>query len=478
MTRTTPLTTSFTAVLLGTCVLSTRSLGQVCGCGPAYTVKSQTVMVPEQETRMRVVYKTVYEDQEMTSYRQVKKQRMEDRSYTVRKPVKETSTVYERYTVMRPVQKTEWIDQSYDQTTYVTETAEREETYTTYRPVTQTQYQTQSYTVQRPVTETQYTTQLQTTYKPVTSYRTSVVDQGGYVAQQYYQPGDTRYGLRWLPSGYQATPYGGGYRRGGLGWVPYTSPGNTFARVHYQPNPVNVTIPQTSLMPQTQQVQVPVQVTRMQNEVVQQQVPVSVTTMQAYQETRKVPYSVQRPVTQHISKKVPVTKTEWVEQEMTRPKTVERTSYKLETIREQVPVTYYETEPIKTNVRVARKVPTYEQYTVTVMKPHVVQSPVTLSYVDPYSSSIASSNSWMPSERVTYGPPRPVVDNETTEQQRVLKSQAEEVPQGEKSGDSESSSDPGDTAPTLEDGEGEPANEGELEMKASDASDGNSAPEA
>ena len=141
------------------------------------------------------------------------------------------------------------------------------------------------------------------------------------MAQQYYTPGDTRYGLRWQTGGMSADPLGNiAYRRGGLGWVPYTSPGQVNAQVFYQPNPVQVTVPQTSLMPQVQSVQVPVQVTRMQNEVVQTQVPYNVTRMEPVYETRKIPVSVQKPVTQTLTRKVPVDRVEWVEQVMVRPR--------------------------------------------------------------------------------------------------------------------------------------------------------------
>jgi hypothetical protein len=405
----------FLALLAGCAGLPLPAFGQICG--PAYTVQSQTVMEEQLEQRLRVVYDLVYEDQEVTSQRMVPKTRIEKRTHTVSKPVVETSTVEERYTVLKPVTRREWIDQSYDQTTYVTETAEREETYTSYKPVTETQIQTQNYIVQRPVTETQYQSQQYTTYQPVTTYQTAVVDQGQYVAQQFYQPGDTRYGLRWLPGGYTADPTGyGAYRRSGLGWVPYTSPGSTYAQLQYQPNPVQVAVPRTAMMPQVQQTQVPVQVTRMQSEVVQQQIPYNVTRLEPVQEVRKVPYSVQKPVTTRIERKVPVDKVEWVEQQMSRPKTIEKTSYKLETVEREVPVHYYETQAVVTTVKVPRRVPRYEAYTVRRMVPRTVQSPVVLSYSDPYSVPLSMGRtSWMPvigtptaSEVIRYGEPKEV----------------------------------------------------------------------
>lgn len=415
-----------TAWLASVCLLSTHTV-QAQVCCPTYSTQSQTILEPQIEQRLRVVYDTEYVEEQVVTNRLVPKTRMEVREYQVSRPVVETSTVEERYTVLRPVTRREMVDQSYDETSYVTETAEREESYTTYHPVTETQYQTQNYVVQRPVVETQYQTQQYTTYQPVTSYQTAVVDQGQYYVQQYQQPGDTRYGLRFVPGGYSADAYGGAaFRRGGLGWVPYTSQGSSFAQLQYRPNPVQVAVPQTTLMPQVQQQQVPVQVTRMESEVVQQQVPYNVTRMEATQQTRKIPYTVQRPVTRRVERQVPVDRTEMVEQEMIRPKTVQRTSYKLETITKEVPVQFYETEAISTTVRVPRRVPRWEAYNVTRMVPRTVQSPVVLSYSDPYSVPLSMGHSsWMPaigstvvpsaaitptpavSEKTTYGPSRP-----------------------------------------------------------------------
>ncbi len=436
-------------LLLATSICAVPIAARGQNCCPAYSVQSQTVMEVQEEQGFRVVYDTEYIEQQVVTNRAVPKTRMESRQVTVSKPVVETSTVEERYTVLRPVTTREYVDQSYNETTYVTETAEREETRTSYRPVTETQYQTQNYVVQRPVTETQYQTQQYTTYSPVTTYQTAVVDQGQYYAQQYVQPGDTRYGLRYLPGGYNVDPTGqGAYRRGGLGWVPYTSPGTSYAQLQYQPNPVEVAVPQTVMMPQVQQAQVPVQVTKMQSEVVQQQIPYNVTRYEPVQEMRKVPYAVQRPVTRHIDRKIPVDKTEWVEQEMVRPKTVQRTSYKLETTTQEFPVQYYETEAVTTTVKVPRQVARFEPYTVRRMVPRVVQSPVIQTYYDPYAVPLSlGQSSWMPvtgssvitpasgtsSEKVTFGEPRPATGTESsgTESsggQRVQKIELEEIP--------------------------------------------------
>ncbi|MCA9191396.1 MAG: hypothetical protein KDB03_06535 [Planctomycetales bacterium] len=420
-------------------MLGVEAIAQVCG--PAYSVQSQTYFEEQYETRYRINYEITYEDQEITSYRLVPRVREEIRK--VAKPVVETSTVEEKYTVLRPVVKTEMVDQSYDETTYVTETSEREETYTSYMPVTETHYQTQQYVVQKPVVETQYQTQQYTTYQPITTYQNAVVDMGQYVAQQYYQPGDTRYGLKWLSGGWQSDPMGvSGYRRGGLGWVPYTSQGSMSYQTQYQANPVQIAVPQTSLMPQTQQIQVPVQVTHMQNEIVQQQVPYNLTRMQAVQQVRKVPYSVNKPVTRRIERQVPVEKIEYVEQEMVRPRTVERTS--IQYVEERVPVHYMEREAVTSIVKVPRRVAKTEPYVVRKVVARVVPSPVILSYNDPYSAAMYygqnSMQSFPASERVIFGAPRPVDSSSSTEpnKQSVKKIETEDPATNSSNGSSNS----------------------------------------
>ena len=437
-------------------------------CGPAYTVQPQTVFETQLEERMKVVYDTVYVDQELVTTRLVPKTRTETRSYTVTKPVTETSTVQETYTVMRPVKRRKWIDRSYDETSYVTETAERDETYTSLRPVSETVMQTRNRVVQRPVTETRYQTQTYTTMRPETTYRTAVVDQGQYMVQNYYQPGDTRYGLRWMQRGYQYDANGQlAYRRGGLGWVPYTSAGQTYGQLQYQPNPVQVAVPQTTMRPEVHQAQVPYQVTRLQNEVVQEQVPVTSTRYEEVRETRKVPYAVRKPVTRRVNNIVPVDVVEYVEQKMVRPKTVTRTSYKMETVEKPVEVTYYEEEKVTSVVKVPRRVARYEPYTVEKVVARKVYTPVTLSYYDAYSTPLSQGiSNWalqsaLPgtSSNVTYGSAKPVVEDPKPEVQSIT----EEPFEGE-GGESE-----GEAA---EDGGASPSDGLDLS-----GSDGNEAPQ-
>ncbi len=124
-----------------------------------------------------------------------------------------------------------------------------------------------------------------------------------------------------------------------------------------------------------------------------------------------VPYSVQRPVTKVIENKVPVQRVQWVQEQHVRPVTVQRESYKLETVTEDVPVRTYTTERIvqkvKEPVRVATRVPVTE----TRMFPKVVTSRIPLTYYDPYASSIVDSySSWKPlasPATITAEKPRP-----------------------------------------------------------------------
>ena len=91
----------------------------------------------------------------------------------------------------------------------------------------------------------------------------------------------------------------------------------------------------------------------------------------------------------------------------------------METVEKEVPVQFYETEEVKTKVRVQRQVAEYEPYTVRRLIPRTVQMPVTLSYVDPYAVPLSQGrNSWMPiigSERVlSVGPGVPVQGSTTS----------------------------------------------------------------
>jgi hypothetical protein len=377
----------------------------------------------------RLEVEKYYEDQEFTSYKVENETRFEDRiitrnvprsetirqtqSYEVRKPITETKVVDETYTVLEPVTRTEYVDQSYYETQYVTETSERAETYTTYRPVVETEYQTQNVVVQKPVTDTYYQNQQYMTYKPVDTTSTATVDNGSYYAQQYYQPGNTRYRPRIVGGGYTTDPRTGQsvWRRGGLGFAPITAQGNAYTALQYQPNYQQVAIPQTTYVPEVVQQSTPFQVQRMESEVVQQQVPVQVQKMQAVQEQRMVPYSVEKPVQRYVEKKVPVTRTEYVPVEHVRQVRLQRQRIVTETATREVPITRNWVDTIEETVRVpvkysrVVKVPEIRQ----VMKTRVVRKPI--AYVDPFLSNIngvTTTSGYSPS--MSYSSSAPVAD--------------------------------------------------------------------
>jgi hypothetical protein len=245
-------------------------------------------------------------------------------------------------------------------------------------------------------------TQNQTSMMPVTTYQPMTVDAGGYVAQQYVQPGDVRYHLRRVPASEGINPMTGQpvYQRGGLGWVPYQAPSQSYTALQYQHNYQQVAVPQVGYVPQVSTVQVPVTSTkmqteyvsqqvpvttqRMQTEVVQQQVPVTTTRLQnevvqqqipitttkyenqviaqqipvqvqktiPVQEKVVVPHTTQKPVTRRVAKE----RVEYVPEQVVRPVTVQRETYKLEVMSEDIPVTSTRMERVVQKIQVPQRV--------------------------------------------------------------------------------------------------------------------------
>ena len=84
-----------------------------------------------------------------------------------------------------------------------------------------------------------------------------------------------------------------------------------------------------------------------------------------------------------------------------------------------------------TTVKVPRQVARYEPYTIRRLVPRTVQSPVVLSYSDPYSVPLSlGQSSWLPTtdssssvapatgtsrEKVTYGEPRPATESSASD---------------------------------------------------------------
>ena len=375
-------------------LLGDRVDAQYCEPVNSYRLQTETVLEQVPVTSMRIEYEERMLEKEIVSYRPSVQERVEKRQYTVRKPVIETATRNETYTVYKQVVKTDYVDE----TTYVNETSQVEQIVTTMRPVIETQYQTQhvivqkpitetvyqtqsymvqrpvtettmqtqqqvvqrpvtetnmltqNFAVQRPITETTYQTQNYTTLQPVTTYQPAVVDAGGYVAQQYVQPGDVRYHLRWQRGGYDINPLNGtqNYQRGGLGWVPYQAPSQNFAQVQYQPNYQQVAVPQQSFMPQTISQQVPVQSTRLQTEMVQQQVPVTTTRLENQVISQQVPVTSTRMQSEMVQQQVPVTSTRMENQVVTQQVPIQ--TQRMEAVQEKVMVPTTVQKPVTRKV--------------------------------------------------------------------------------------------------------------------------------
>lgn len=428
---------------------------EACCFEPAYRLQCETVMQPQTVQRFRIAYETDMVEEEVVSFRPVLRTRTEEREYRVARPVTETSFREERYTVQRPVIETSYRDEQFSETTYVTETAEREERVTTFRqvnetqmfqqqflvqrPVVETQMVPQQQVVQRPVVETQFRTEQITSMRPVTTVQNQTVDMGGFVNQQVIQPGQTTFGLTWVPRAVQTTgPFGiFSVNRGASVWTPITTPPTVQNQMVYRPNLVTQQVAQTSFVPEVQQQQVPVQVMRMQTETVTQQVPVQVTRMQSevvsqqvpvttsrmepVVEVRKIPYTVQRPVTETKTRRVPVQQQRWVSEELVRRVPVTSTRIEYETRKEPVEIKYFEQERVVHKVQrpVSRQV--YVPYTETVMVPRQVVQRAPLNYYDPFSSAIISGFSSLDGTTVT-----PLSSEPVTSQKPAVDSKADE----------------------------------------------------
>jgi hypothetical protein len=174
------------------------------------------------------------------------------------------------------------------------------------------------------------------------------------------------------------------YRRGGLAWVPRTSPGTYTVGRAYVPNLVAQQVPVTSMMPQTVVQKVPVAVTRYEDEVVTEQVPVSVQRIEQCEEVRETPVTYQRPKTERVVEKIPVQTLRYEREEQVRqvPYTVQRIEY--EDREEEYPVQMlrWETETKMIEVPVQqRKLVQYTAYRlvpriVTMRLPYDVPAPI------------------------------------------------------------------------------------------------------
>lgn len=412
-------------------------------CVPCERIVNRVVYDEEPYTAYRVEYETVFEQREITTQRPVYETEVRVRRYRVAKPVTETATREERYFTLKPVYETEERTREYDQTTWETVTETRQDRVIVQRPVVETQMHERQHVVRRPVQETVWQDQAYTQLAPVTTMQTQYVDQGGFVDTLNFVPGVTRNRLRWIPRGVSTHADTGEtyYRRGGLGWVPTTTPGTYAVNRAYVPNVVAQQVPVTSLMPQTVVQKVPLAVTRYQDEVVTEQVPVTVQRMEQIEEIRETPVTYQRPKTERIVEKIPVQTVRYEREEHVRkvPYEVQRIEYEDREEPYEVKVLRWETEIKTIDVPVQQR--KLVEYTAYRLVPRVVTMRL------PYDMPAPIENGTVIRRSVVL-PPR-------IETKRVPLQQRTEKPAAEKdaaNGDKSKAGDPKDKAPT-----GEPA---------------------
>ena len=309
-------------------------------CVQEYRLVPQTIYEQKPVTTRKLQTETIVEEREVVRFRPVWETTTRERKYTVNKPVVETSMREERKTVMKPVYEVRYRDASYERTRMVAQTSSRTERRTVTKPVYETKMQRQQRVVQKPVTTTVMQDQTATAYKPVTTYYQRTVENGQYVDQVQYQPGDVRNRLRWQGPKCTPNPLTGECeaQRAGLYWQPKQGPGKYTTAKVFAPNPVVQQMAQTQYVPQQVTRKVPVNVTSMQSEVQVREVPIQTVRMQKEEQTRTVPITVQKPVTERVERFVPEYRVRMVPQEYVRQVPVNTYKYVQEERVEQVPV--------------------------------------------------------------------------------------------------------------------------------------------
>ncbi len=353
-------------------------------CCTDYRVVCQTVYEEKPITTRKLQSRTVYDERQVVKYRPTWETTVRTRRYTVQKPVMQTSMREERKTVMKPVWEVRYKDMSYNQVKYVAQTSTRTERRVVQKPVTETYMKEERRVVQRPVTETVVQDQVSTVYRPVTNYYERTVDQGNYVDQYQYKPGDVRHRLRWQNAQCRVDPKTGesGVQRAGLYWVPKQAAGTYEVNKVYVPNPVTQQLAQTQYVPQQVTQKIPVSVTRMMPEIQARRVPVQVVKMVAEEQIREVPVTVQRPVVETIPKFVPEYRCRWVPQEYVRQVPVNTYKYVSEERVEEIPVRTCKMVAEKETIQVPRKETFWVEETVmqTIPRRVMMKVPIDAGY--------------------------------------------------------------------------------------------------
>ncbi|MFN0021625.1 MAG: hypothetical protein ACKVP0_25540 [Pirellulaceae bacterium] len=371
---------------------------QDCFCQPAYRVVNKVIYDEVPVTQYRVEYETQIEEREVTSTKPVYETEQRVRKYRVAHPILETATREERYFTLKPVYETEYREEAYDKVTWVQETEMRQQKYLVNRPVTETQVQERQRVVRRAVNETVMQQQYVTAMEPVTTYRTQLVDQGGFVDSTALVGGTTRNRLAWVPRGVATDNLSGQVfsHRAGFHWVPQSTPGQLVTQRVYVPNVVAQQIPQTSLMPRQMLQEVPVNVTRYQDEVVTEQIPVTIQRMEQTEEVREYPVTVSKPMTERIVNKIPVQKVRYEREEHVRQIPVQTQRIEYEDVEEpyEVKVCRMETE-IKT-----------------------IEVPVTVRKVVPYTAYRRTPR--VVSMRIPYDAPDKIIEDAPVVRERIV----------------------------------------------------------
>ena len=422
---------------------------------PCERIVNRVVYEQEPYTAWRVEYETVMEQRQVTSRRPVYQTEMRTRIHRVAKPVTETHTRQEKYVTLKPVYETEEIERAYDKTVWETVTEMRQDRVIVNHPVVETQMQERQHVVRRAVPETVWQDQAYTQMTPVTTMHTQYVDQGGFVDTVNYVPGRSHCHLGWMPRGAATNSVTGEtyYRRGGLAWIPTTSPGRYAVSRAYVPNIVAQQVPVTAMLPQTVTQKVPLTVTRYHDEVVSEQVPVEVQRIEQREEIRETPVTFQRPKTERIVEKIPVQKVRYEREEHVRevPYEVQRIEY--EDVEEEYPVQVmtWETEVKTIEVPVQQR--KLVEYTAYRLVPRIMQMRL------PYDAPVPIEEGAI----IRRSTSRVVLPPAGTSRLVPLKKKTEAARPGENGAAKDEGKDPADAAPT-----GEPKINGERDAEKKD----------
>ena len=408
-------------------------------CVPCERIVNRIVYEEQPYQAFRYEYETVLEQRQVTTQRPVYETEMRTRRYRVAKPVVETAEREERFYTLKPVYETEERTREYDVTTWETVTETRQDRVILNRPVVETQMHERQHVVRRPVQETVWQDQAYTQMTPVTTMRTQLVDQGSFVDTVNYVPGHSHCHLGWMPRGASTNALTGEtyYRRGGLAWVPRTSPGTYAVSRAYVPNIVAQQVPVTAMVPQTVMQKVPLSVTRYHDEVVTEQVPVQVQRMEQVEEVRETPVTYQRPKTERVVEKIPVQTVRYEREEQVRkvPYEVHRIEY--EDVEEpyEVKVMRWETEVQTIEVPVQQR--KLVQYTTYRLVPRVVSMRLPLGAPIPVDDGVI----------IRRESPRIVLPPAGTTRLAPLRPKAAEKTNGAAGGAKTKNGDPQDKAP-------------------------------